>query len=1494
MAEVDSLEIKIESTIKGVNKDLDNLIKRLGIVSDGLSAIQSNKGLDEFSKKAKLMSAEIKSVFNNANKIPQNISSSMKKASKPMDDMKKSAKEMAKDFSDKFKNIEVKVDFSKPEAELKKFQSQAENAQNALARILASSTANKQASGIERWTASLSQANNAIQQLEKHMEEIKDANKNIQINIDFGDSDQTLESFKEQLKQFDLIIESGGEETEAGITFPVRGLEITLEQLREMYPEAKELIESYEEEIERAKSLSSNATFQSYENIDLSVFESAKEKINETSSGLKDLGNLLNQLEIPEIREDNLDKLYSSLNKTEAKLEELRINLKNGLTMGRITESVDDSGFVKLQEQIALTEKNAEALKQKISEVEEQSGTSKFQGLKKVLQSVASLFSRVVPLIKGFGSGIKNAISNISKFKNGISSLVRSNNKMNASFSGGLKTILKYGLGIRSLYILMNKIRSAFTDGANNLVQYSSEFNKSISSVTSALKTLKNAFAVAFSPIINAVAPYITSFINMMVKALNVVGQFFSALTGKSYAVQTKDIYEDYADSISDATDETKKLKKANDNLQGFDIINKLSDNTDTSEKDLKDTGTAISDMFKTVKIKSDIADYAKKIKKALLDAWKKGDFTEIGEKAADWINKGLANIPWEKIKKTSNKIAKSIATFLNGFIKRLKWEKVGENIAEGLNTAIGVAYTFWTTFDWLTFGKKLATMLNSALKKFDAKMLGKTLGAKLRGMIQFAFGIVTTFNFNQLGAKIADSINGFFEEMGEVRPNTGLTGWQELGKSISKSITGILDTINTALESIKWEEVGKAIADFLGSIDWLGILTRTAKVIVNALWSAIKTLFSTFASDPIGVGSAFVTVFGAIFAKKALFDKLLPALKTSFGNLFTNSISGAKINTTGMQGKFSSLGTKLGKIIGKSMAAIISIEIAGSVVDAVYKASGSDSKKTTENLKKIYGEEIGGFAAGLLSTISGVTGGNYKSTYGWNSEASGDIKTDTKKLDAYTSGADKTSKVLKKLRDNLDKTGASYTSQLQILELAKKELDNGTISVNQLNKIIKKGYSNLSELREEIGEKGIGYTERFINQWKKLKKTMSSANMSDAFSDKIFVTLSTALDNGTISWKSYKKIVDGTYTSKKQLNKAVNNAMINTKEYKNNVNKLKITMTNLGVKEKEQKEILGKLKNALKTGKISWEDNKKIMDGNYKSAKELRNAINNLSSKTVKVKADVSGEKDVSDLKGEVGTLSGKNIFISATTNGIKSIEELKTAMGTLKNKTISATISPELRKNWASETAKKIKEDWAKIKTPNIEVNVNAVSKSINTESGKKVSEKVASKYKELYNKANKTGGLRFESGVLQVPEKALTTNETTKKQKANASAYKKLLAYCRKYGILASGYANGGFPAKGQLFLANEAGAELVGSMNGKTTVANQDEIATGFATAITKTLAPVMYAAFKQAATETAQQSGGDVYLDGKKITESVISHVNTISKSKGKSPIWGIT
>ena len=80
--------------------------------------------------------------------------------------------------------------------------------------------------------------------------------------------------------------------------------------------------------------------------------------------------------------------------------------------------------------------------------------------------------------------------------------------------------------------------------------------------------------------------------------------------------------------------------------------------------------------------------------------------------------------------------------------------------------------------------------------------------------------------------------------------------------------------------------------------------------------------------------------------------------------------------------------------------------------------------------------------------------------------------------------------------------------------------------------------------------------------------------------------------------------------------------------------------------------------------------------------------------------------------------------------------------------------------------------------------------------------------------------------------------------------------------------SWYANGGFPDMGQMFIAREAGPELVGSINGRTAVANNDQI-----------VAAVSQGVYSAVVAAMGNNNGSgeqhiNVYLDGKQITASV--------------------
>ena len=397
-------------------------------------------------------------------------------------------------------------------------------------------------------------------------------------------------------------------------------------------------------------------------------------------------------------------------------------------------------------------------------------GSRAFKAMSAVLKGVGPVIKTASgafgALLKKFTSGLPG----IRKFAGGIK-------QGNSALGGGIGKLLKYGLGIRSLYALFSKLRNALVDGFKNLAKKNSETNANLSELSGGLQQLKNSLATAFSPILNTITPALSTLINYLVQACNVVGQFFAALTGqKTYTTASK-VQKDYAASLdktgNSAADAADKVKKS---LMGFDEINKLDDDSKSSSG-----GSSGSDggSFEENEVTNKYANFAQMIK----DAWENADFTEIGKIAGQKLNAALANIPWDDIKNTCNKIAKSVATFLNGFMEGTDWSLVGKTIAEGVNTAVGTASTFVTNFDWSKLGKSIGQTVDSAIKNID---------------------------------------------------------WSLIGKTFSDTVKGWLTTFCEAVESIDWNNVGQSVVKMLVAIDWAGILQKVSKAILEVAKSGV------------------------------------------------------------------------------------------------------------------------------------------------------------------------------------------------------------------------------------------------------------------------------------------------------------------------------------------------------------------------------------------------------------------------------------------------------------------------------------------------------------------------------------------------------------------------------------------------------------------------------------------------------------------------------
>lgn len=460
--------------------------------------------------------------------------------------------------------------------------------------------------------------------------------------------------------------------------------------------------------------------------------------------------------------------------------------------------------------------------------------------------------SKLPQIAKASVNAFKVLGSVISKAKDKLGLLQKDSNK---GMSWG--KMIGSSILFSTVFGAISQIKEAIKAGSDNLVQYSSAYNKSISGMVTSLLYLKNAWAAAFAPIVNVVAPYISKFLDMLAGALNAVGQFMGSLTGKSKVVQAKKAWFDYGKSLestgnsaSKTGDKLKKAKKDAKDLTNYTlgidelhVIQPSSDSGDSTNQDSgsdKYTGPSPSAMFETSSIDKNVSDFAKKVK----DAWKKADFTEIGSIIGTKLKNSLDGIDWNPIQETAEKIGKSFGTFINGFVEvDGLGESIGNTIGEAFNTGLDLANSFLDNTKWDEVGKFIGDGANGAVNIVNWTGIGHFIAQKWNAIFATIGEAARTFDWSNFGKSLSDSLNQFISDF----------NWSENGARLGDLVKGLLDTLIQFLENTNWQELGNGIADFIGSIDWSGILTRLAEGIGAALgglaallWGLIEDAWKT------------------------------------------------------------------------------------------------------------------------------------------------------------------------------------------------------------------------------------------------------------------------------------------------------------------------------------------------------------------------------------------------------------------------------------------------------------------------------------------------------------------------------------------------------------------------------------------------------------------------------------------------------------------------
>lgn len=539
-----------------------------------------------------------------------------------------------------------------------------------------------------------------------------------------------------------------------------------------------------------------------------------------------------------------------------------------------------------------------------------------FDGVAEKIQPFADKIRGMLPNIVGLGKESRHA-------KNGTEDLGK-------AFKKNLWTVIKYTFGVRSLYILVRRLKGVIKDAFNNLVQYSADANRAISSMSSSLGALKNSLAVAFTPIVEAIAPAITYLLDLLTAAFNAIGRFMAALTGKGYAVQAVKVQKDYAASLGATAGGANDAADAVDNLAdslsvlGFDELNQLdADKTKDSGNGGgggggggAGDGADISEYFTTVNLVDGVSEFGRKLREAFLAQ----DWDELGKVIADKMNEVLQfvydHIRWDVVGEKITYVVNAITETFNSWVDNFDWDLLGHTIGAGFQTAFNTAYVFIKGMDWKGLGSGIATTVNGFMDEVDFVHIGETIGAGFMIVWNWLNGFVHTIHWGDIGKSIADAITGFFREYsfsdiadtiatflnglfeaiynfamelewGEIAENiiNGVATfleefeWEENGKKLNAFLMKLLNTINEIVAGIDWYSIGRNIGLFLSQIDWGAILSTVVNTVFSVLGGIIGGIW-----DSSGVGKLIVVAIAGWFTA----TKILP-IANSIAKAFTD-----------------------------------------------------------------------------------------------------------------------------------------------------------------------------------------------------------------------------------------------------------------------------------------------------------------------------------------------------------------------------------------------------------------------------------------------------------------------------------------------------------------------------------------------------------------------------------------------------------------------------
>lgn len=416
-----------------------------------------------------------------------------------------------------------------------------------------------------------------------------------------------------------------------------------------------------------------------------------------------------------------------------------------------------------------------------------------------VIKMIAVTVGKIVgSLLKKMAIAFKFVAAQTGKLFSKLTSGFKSSSSSAGSFGDRLMGLVKSVFVFNVISKAFQSMVSGVQDSTKKFTQYSASFNGNISSLVNALNTLKNAIAGAFAPILSIAIPYLVQLINYVTMAVNAVAQLIAALTGASTWSKAVQQNKDYAASLDKVGGSAKKAVGA---LAKFDDLDVLQKNDSAGGG-----GAGAGNLWEEVPVSDTTKGLADKIKKLLaLDDW-----SELGKMIAEKLTEMFMSIPWGKIQAAARKLGKQLGSLLNGILSDFRlWEELGYALAQGINTALIFLSNFLSQFDFEKIGNNIADGINTAIGNINWRLLAQTFIVGINGLIDLVYGFVTSIDLEKLAQKLGETLFTVLDNL----------NYERVAETIIKGIVKISDAVIAFVESIDFKTLANHIVDMMRRI---------------------------------------------------------------------------------------------------------------------------------------------------------------------------------------------------------------------------------------------------------------------------------------------------------------------------------------------------------------------------------------------------------------------------------------------------------------------------------------------------------------------------------------------------------------------------------------------------------------------------------------------------------------------------------------------------